>query len=112
MPQLGPPAEHQRGQDPDDHAADGIRGQHQGARREAVAEGTADEHEHGTRDRRGHEHRAKHESRAGELDRQPGEGNEVELVAQDADGLTGEQEAEVPQAQWSKERRSGLGRAS
>ena len=34
----------------------------------------------------------------------------MELVAQDADGLTGEEEPEVAQAQGSKEGRSGLGR--
>ncbi len=52
-----------------------------------------------------------HQSRAGELDGQPGESDEMELVAQDADGLAGEEETEVPQAQRTKERRSGFGRA-
>ena len=109
MPQLGASGEDERGEDADDDAANDVREEHERARRESVAERPAEEHERGARDRGRHQDRAEHEAGAGQLEREPGERDEVELVAEDADRLPGEEEAEVADAQRSEQRGAGLG---
>ena len=83
--------------------------EHQRARRETVAERAADEHEDRARDGRRHQDGAQRQAGAGELERQPGKGDEVELVAEDADRLAGEEEAEVADAQRPQQGGAGLG---
>ena len=109
VPQLGASGEDERGEDADGDAANDVREEHERPRGESVAERTTEEHERGARDRGGHEDRAEHEAGAGQLEREPGERDEMELVAKDADRLPGEQEAEVADAQRSKQRGAGLG---
>ena len=98
MPQLGASGEDECGEDADGDAANDVREEHERPRGESVAERTTEEHERGARDRGGHQDRAEHEAGAGQLERQPGERDEVELVAEDADRLAGEEEAEVADA--------------
>ena len=99
VPQLGAAGEDERREEAHDDAAHDVRDEHEGPRGEAVAERPTDEHEHGARDRRRHEHGAQRQARAGDLEGEPGERDEVELVAEDADRLSGEEEAEVADAQ-------------
>jgi hypothetical protein len=60
------------------------------------------------RDRRGHQDGAEDETGTGQLEREPGEGDEMELVAEDADRLPAEEEAEVADAQRPNQRGAGL----
>ena len=104
VPQLRDAGEHHGRQDTDHDGPDRVADEHQRARREAVAERAADEHEDRARDAGDHEHGAERQPGAGELEREPGQRDEVELVAEDRDRLAAEQDAEVAQPQRAEER--------
>ena len=98
-----PAGQHQEGHDPDQHGPNGVRIEHQAARRPSVGERATEQHEDGPRDGGRHQHAAERDAGAGQLQRQPGERDEVELVAEDRDALAGEEEAEVGDAEAAQE---------
>ena len=85
VPQLDRIGPDQQRQDGHERSACRARRDHDPAGVVAVAERPANEHEGCARDRRGHQHEAQGKARAGHGQRQPRQGDEVELVAQHRD---------------------------
>src|SRR6185312_6165248 len=74
----------------------GRRRQHPPGRK-AVGHGTADEHQRRAWNRGGHQDRAQHQARPRQLQREPGQGQEIELIAEQRDRDADPQVAEMRQ---------------
>ncbi len=98
---------HQRGKS----EAKDIGDDHDPARREPVGDRSAQEHEHRPRDSSQRDYDPQHQGIAGELQHEPGRGDQRELIAQNRGGRSAEQQAEIHQgkdAQHGVFRRRGI----
>ena len=95
LPELDGVEPDQRRHRADQHRAGRRRGHQHAPRREAVDHRAADQHQRRAGDRRGHQERAERHARAGQLQHQPGQRHQVELVAEQRDRRAEPQVAEV-----------------
>ena len=107
MPQLGASGQDEAGKQADGHAAGDVRGEHQATRRDPVGQRAADDDEDGTRDAGRQEHAAQGEAGAGQVEHEPGQRDEVELVAEQRHGLADPDEPEVAQDERSQDGEPG-----
>ena len=109
VPELDDVEPDERRHGADEHGADHRRRHQHAARREAVGHRVADQHQRRPRHRRRHQDGAEGEARAGELQHEPGQRHQVELVAQERDRAAQPQVAKVGERQRVSGRSGSVG---
>lgn len=97
---------------PDQEHARGVGRQHHALRRQPIGDGAAEQHERRARYRADREHTPHRERIARELQHEPGQRDQVELVAQERDRFADPEQPEVADAQDPRQRCPAAGRLS